>query len=765
MVLRLPTAVRLVAGLSALLFAPAVRAAGLESVLAGQANLTIFSGLVKYYTDIFANLPDGVTVVAPNDNAFWKLGNWETYNETTVESILKYHILNQAIGMPSIVKGDSIWASTALTDESVTTVQGGQRLILTKQPGGEVVFTSGFATRGTVLVEDLGFDNGLVQVIDSVMRVPESLESTARSAYTDLTAFVGALYAADLMSEVASLEEVTIFAPRNAAFQQLAGALKATDKEQLRRILQYHIVPGNVTHVWELKNASTLATADDGKQVSITRHTNFIFVNSAEIIQTDILLSNGLVHMIDNVLSPDESDARPDVSLTTAQPPVYTLVGATATGTTAPTPFTSDLPCTASCPVPEPTGGGGGAAASTGEGGDGAGSGPSSGNAGAAPARCTGMAGAGLGIWLWFVRRDRHWVVLGQRICPLYKYDITLHHDMAVSHRSSRAHMHCHAVSLGFAGSKNSSIKDLSIERLVVATKRRVNLWFEASQPRSLPASNPSSLDHSAGNNDIDGLRQTNPHRRVVARLRPLALAIFFVFFMDLFFSSGSQASSTIGPDHSSYMSSVCPRVIGLEHSLTIQYPPSAIPISHSAVQPETSNRKDASDIEEADSEHDTAALPTTITTTTTAETEPMTEPMTETDPKPATKPATPNAAIPRAAEAANPPTTPTPTPTLTTTATTTLLPFPVALYDTPGHAIASGLFLGVAGSVLLWIIGFIGCVYSKWIWRGLGGVRRGVLQQEQQEQEQEQQAAAAAVVGIIGIERWVELAEGSASV
>jgi hypothetical protein len=219
-------------------------------------------------------------------------------------------------------------------------------------------------------------------------------ESTARSAYTDLTAFVGALYAADMIDELAKLKDVTIFAPRNAAFQQLAGTLGKMDKDKLKRVLQYHIVPGNLTHVWELKNASSLATADKGNKLTITRHTNFIYINAAEIIQSDILISNGLVHMIDNVLNPDESDSRPDVTLTTAQAPVFTPVGPTETGTTVPIPFTSNLPCTVSCPVSQnpaaatPTTGGGG------------GQGASSKNAGVAAARCTGLAGAGVGIGL-----------------------------------------------------------------------------------------------------------------------------------------------------------------------------------------------------------------------------------------------------------------------------------------------------------------------------------------------------------------------------
>jgi hypothetical protein len=260
-----------------------------------------------------------------------------------------------------------------------------------------VVFTSGFATRGTVVVEDLAFDKGLIQVIDSVMRVPEPLESTARNAYTDLTAFLGALYASGLMSEVAGEEEVTIFAPHNAAFQQLAGAFEGMDAEKLKRILRYHLVPGNVSHIWELKNASSLTTAESG-QLLITRHNNYVYVNAAEIIQTDILLSNGLVHMIDNVLNPDLEAALPNLN-TTAQPPAFTLMGATATGTSVPTPFTSNLPCTASCPVTstQPTSAGAATASGSAAGGVGA---VSSSNGGVAPARCTGLAGAGVGLGL-----------------------------------------------------------------------------------------------------------------------------------------------------------------------------------------------------------------------------------------------------------------------------------------------------------------------------------------------------------------------------
>ncbi|KAK4159538.1 Periostin [Cladorrhinum sp. PSN259] len=386
---------RLLAVISA--FTPAfVTADSLESVLSKQSNLTTFQELVKSHPTIFTNLPKGVTVLAPNDSAFKKVGDWEKLrgNETLVAAILRYHILPKVVSMTSIVKGESAWSSSLLSDPAFSTVKGGQRLILTKQPGGEVVFTSGFATRGTVVAEDLGFDGGLVQVIDSVMRVPEDLELTARNAYTDVTAFLGALYATGLMEEVVDkATDLTIFAPRNSAFQHLAGSLAGLSKPDLKKVLAYHIIPGGVSHAWELKNASSLVTAETSS-VAITLHTNFIYVNSAQILQTDVLLSNGVVHIIDNVLDPNQAQARPDVSKT-SQAPVFKVVGTqTETGTGVPTPFTSNIPCTASCPVivtPTPSigvDGGSGTDRPT----------QASSNGGGLPvaARCTGFAGAGL---------------------------------------------------------------------------------------------------------------------------------------------------------------------------------------------------------------------------------------------------------------------------------------------------------------------------------------------------------------------------------
>jgi uncharacterized surface protein with fasciclin (FAS1) repeats len=105
--------------------------------------------------------------------------------------------------------------------------------------------------------------------------------------------------------------QYTIFAPTDAAFaalppETLRRLQQPENKALLTRILQYHVVPGQLT-------ASQLKTGElqtvEKKAVNVQVNTNQITVNSAKVIQADIQANNGLIHAIDQVLIP------PDVSL------------------------------------------------------------------------------------------------------------------------------------------------------------------------------------------------------------------------------------------------------------------------------------------------------------------------------------------------------------------------------------------------------------------------------------------------------------------
>ena len=97
----------------------------------------------------------------------------------------------------------------------------------------------------------------------------------------------------------------TVFAPTNAAFAKVPKAtLNALAKNpaQLKRVLLYHVVAGKVpaAKVVKLRSAKTLA----GPTVRITVTGNTVRVNTARVTKTDVMASNGIVHVLDRVLLP-----------------------------------------------------------------------------------------------------------------------------------------------------------------------------------------------------------------------------------------------------------------------------------------------------------------------------------------------------------------------------------------------------------------------------------------------------------------------------
>ena len=116
---------------------------------------------------------------------------------------------------------------------------------------------------------------------------------------------VAALQAADLADTLAGDGPFTVFAPTDDAFAQLPeGTVEAllADIPALTDILLYHVVAGEVLaeDVVLLEMAETLL----GETVTIRVENGRVFINDAEVIITDILADNGVIHVIDTVLIP-----------------------------------------------------------------------------------------------------------------------------------------------------------------------------------------------------------------------------------------------------------------------------------------------------------------------------------------------------------------------------------------------------------------------------------------------------------------------------
>lgn len=114
---------------------------------------------------------------------------------------------------------------------------------------------------------------------------------------TDLRALVGAVTQADLASTLDGLEDVTIFAPYDEAFAAIGSVTGDLSEEQLSQILQYHVVQGTVGYSSDLSNIS-LETVE-GSDVRITVNDEGVYVNNAKVIIPDVLVANGVVHVID----------------------------------------------------------------------------------------------------------------------------------------------------------------------------------------------------------------------------------------------------------------------------------------------------------------------------------------------------------------------------------------------------------------------------------------------------------------------------------
>lgn len=144
----------------------------------------------------------------------------------------------------------------------------------------------------------MSFSGGLVHIIDSFLIPPQNFLNTVSGF--NLTAAGGAVVNASIDNYVDTQTDLTIFAPRNAAFQGIGSSLANISSQELAKILDYHIVNGSnfVGYSSNLMNGTILKSLQGGN-LTITVASNSIFVNSARVLQQDLLMSNGVLHVID----------------------------------------------------------------------------------------------------------------------------------------------------------------------------------------------------------------------------------------------------------------------------------------------------------------------------------------------------------------------------------------------------------------------------------------------------------------------------------
>ena len=119
---------------------------------------------------------------------------------------------------------------------------------------------------------------------------------------------VAAVKAAGLAETLSGDGPFTVFAPTDEAFAKLPKGtvedlLKPENKEKLAGILTYHVLPGNVMAA-DVKGGKVKTV--NGKEATVKVDGDDVMIGKAKVVKTDIAASNGVIHVIDTVLMPND---------------------------------------------------------------------------------------------------------------------------------------------------------------------------------------------------------------------------------------------------------------------------------------------------------------------------------------------------------------------------------------------------------------------------------------------------------------------------
>jgi len=250
----------------------AVLAAGLETALSGDGPFTVFAPT----DDAFAALPAELLNALLNDP------------QGLLTNVLLYHVLAAEV------------LSTDLMDGMTATTLLGADITVSINNDGV------FINDAQVTVADIQTDNGVVHVIDAVLipPPPSVVEIIASSPVHNI--LETAVLTAGLETALSGEGPFTVFAPTDFAFAALPDgtidALLADPQGILTDILLYHVAGANALST-DLSDGQTITTLN-GKDVTVTINSNGVFINDAQVVFADIVASNGVVHVIDAVLTP-----------------------------------------------------------------------------------------------------------------------------------------------------------------------------------------------------------------------------------------------------------------------------------------------------------------------------------------------------------------------------------------------------------------------------------------------------------------------------
>jgi len=141
-------------------------------------------------------------------------------------------------------------------------------------------------------------------IIENPIETVDIVETAIAGNPDEFNTLVQAVVAADLVSTLKGDGPFTVFAPTDEAFAKLGIDIGMLSKEELTGILLYHVVAADVRST-DLANGFFKTAGGYSIEVNLDAG---VKINSASVIQADVVATNGVIHVIDEVLMPPSED-------------------------------------------------------------------------------------------------------------------------------------------------------------------------------------------------------------------------------------------------------------------------------------------------------------------------------------------------------------------------------------------------------------------------------------------------------------------------
>ncbi|XP_012945755.1 transforming growth factor-beta-induced protein ig-h3 [Aplysia californica] len=152
--------------------------------------------------------------------------------------------------------------------------------------------------------KDISLINGVVHRIDDViLPAATNIGEYIAQHDTDFKDLFGLLVLGRLFGDLETAGPFTVFAPKDSAFEDITSTLQTliNDRDALSEVLKYHVISDTFWSVG-LTDGMVLQTIN-GANLTVHIDTNGVTINGAKVTEADVATSNGVIHVIDKVIT------------------------------------------------------------------------------------------------------------------------------------------------------------------------------------------------------------------------------------------------------------------------------------------------------------------------------------------------------------------------------------------------------------------------------------------------------------------------------